>query len=354
MKLNEKIYEYRKLKRWSQEELADKLDVSRQTISKWEVGKAVPELEKLIKLAELFNISIDELVKENIDIVSKKETTNINSLVENNEEKFKKEENSTNEKNKKIKKILKLIIVFLIILILFVLGMLQLQNRKLQIREIAKVYREEFRDDNDNKTIVANEVLYKNENNNITKTYREYYIYREKDKFDLIKIKEYEDKEMEVLNKEIYLDTSKRRYFSNIDGSGIYDEAIEINVKDWSKNTINDYEVTLPTERITSIFREKYYDWGRDEAERKLALDMKNEFFVYKNLEIGSNLSWIYGEKENLNREDFFQIQILPESNYIFFEMDDYENDIEETREIVFIQLVKIEGNIDDVTVPEL
>ena len=93
MKLNEKIYEYRKLNRWSQEELADKLDVSRQTVSKWEVGKAVPELEKLIKLAELFKITVDELVKDNIEITSKEEFDNANNLDKSDEEKLKEENN---------------------------------------------------------------------------------------------------------------------------------------------------------------------------------------------------------------------------------------------------------------------
>ena len=69
MKLNDKIYEYRKIKRWSQEELAEKLEVSRQTVSKWEVGKAIPELDKLIKLSEVFGITVDELVKEEIEIM---------------------------------------------------------------------------------------------------------------------------------------------------------------------------------------------------------------------------------------------------------------------------------------------
>ena len=354
MKLNDKIYEYRKINRWSQEELADKLDVSRQTISKWEVGKAVPELEKLIKLAELFNITVDELVKDDVEIVSKEELDNTNNFAKSAEENIKQEENNGIEKNKKTKKILKITIIIVLILILCALEMLYLQKRKLQIREIAKVYREEFRDDNDNKTIFANEVVYKNENNNITKTYREYYIYRNKDKSDLIKIKEYEDEEMKMLKKEIYLDASKRSFYSYVDGVGIYDEAIEINVDDWNMNVIKDYEVVLPTERIESVFREKYFDWNRNHAEKELALDFKNDFFVHKNPEIGSNYSWSYGEKDNTKKEDFFQIQMLPESNYMFFEIDDYENSIEETREMVFIQLVKIVGSIDDVTVPEL
>lgn len=354
MKLNEKIYEYRKLNRWSQEELADKLEVSRQTVSKWEVGKAVPELEKLIKLSELFNITVDELVKENIEIVSKEELDNVNNFAKSAEENLKQEEKNIIERNKKAKKILKITIIIILLLILCTLGMLYLQRRKLQIREIAKVYREEFRDDNDNKTIFANEVVYKNENNNITKTYREYYIYRKKDKSDLVKIKEYEDEEMNVLKKEIYLDESKRSFISHVDGTGIYDEAVEINVNDWSMNVIRDYEIILPTERIKCIFREKYFDWNRNDAEKELALDLKNDFFVHKNPEIGRNYFWSYGEKDNGKREDFFQIQILPESNYMFFEMDNYENTIEETREIVNVQLSEIPGSLDDVTIPEL
>ena len=62
MKFNERLLELRKKKGWSQEELAYKLDVSRQTISKWEAGQTTPELEKLVKLSEIFEITVDELL----------------------------------------------------------------------------------------------------------------------------------------------------------------------------------------------------------------------------------------------------------------------------------------------------
>jgi len=62
MNLGERIYKFRTAKNMSQGDLADALDVSRQSVSKWETGTAVPELDKLIKLAELFEISLDELV----------------------------------------------------------------------------------------------------------------------------------------------------------------------------------------------------------------------------------------------------------------------------------------------------
>lgn len=62
MKFNEKLLDLRKQKGWSQEELGNELNVSRQTISKWEMGMTTPELENLVMLSKIFNISIDELV----------------------------------------------------------------------------------------------------------------------------------------------------------------------------------------------------------------------------------------------------------------------------------------------------
>jgi len=63
MNLGETIYRLRTDKQMSQGELAEMLEVSRQSISKWENNSAVPELEKLIRLSEIFDVSLDELVK---------------------------------------------------------------------------------------------------------------------------------------------------------------------------------------------------------------------------------------------------------------------------------------------------
>lgn len=62
MSLGEQICRLRTEKNLSQEELAAALGVSRQSISKWETNASVPELEKLIKLSQLFEVSLDELV----------------------------------------------------------------------------------------------------------------------------------------------------------------------------------------------------------------------------------------------------------------------------------------------------
>ena len=63
MVFKEKLLELRKQKGWSQEELGNSLDVSRQTISKWESGQSTPEMEKLVKISEIFDISLDDLIK---------------------------------------------------------------------------------------------------------------------------------------------------------------------------------------------------------------------------------------------------------------------------------------------------
>ena len=65
MNLGENIYQLRTEKGMSQEDLAAALDVSRQSVSKWENSSATPDLEKLIKISEVFGITLDELVYGN-------------------------------------------------------------------------------------------------------------------------------------------------------------------------------------------------------------------------------------------------------------------------------------------------
>ena len=64
MKINEKIYTLRKKFGWSQDELADKLSVSRQSVSKWETGDSVPEIAKLLALAKIFSVTTDYLLDD--------------------------------------------------------------------------------------------------------------------------------------------------------------------------------------------------------------------------------------------------------------------------------------------------
>ena len=69
MILADKITALRKRERWSQEELAERLKVSRQSVSKWESAQSVPELEKILQLSRLFGVSTDYLLKDEIEEV---------------------------------------------------------------------------------------------------------------------------------------------------------------------------------------------------------------------------------------------------------------------------------------------
>lgn len=68
MKLSEKIYITRKARRYTQEELGDKINVSRQTVSDWENGKYEPTLDNVRNLSQVLEVSFDVLLNENIDL----------------------------------------------------------------------------------------------------------------------------------------------------------------------------------------------------------------------------------------------------------------------------------------------
>lgn len=74
MILAEKITEERKKNGWSQEELAEQLSVSRQAVSKWESAQSIPDLKRVVQMAELFGVSIDYLLKEELGSTEKTET----------------------------------------------------------------------------------------------------------------------------------------------------------------------------------------------------------------------------------------------------------------------------------------
>lgn len=67
MILAEKITQNRKKNGWSQEELADRLGVSRQSVSKWESAQSMPDMKKILQLSEVFDVSTDYLLKDEID-----------------------------------------------------------------------------------------------------------------------------------------------------------------------------------------------------------------------------------------------------------------------------------------------
>lgn len=67
MILADKIIRLRKKNGWSQEELADKMNVSRQAVSKWESSQTIPDLDKILQLSTLFGVTTDYLLKDEIE-----------------------------------------------------------------------------------------------------------------------------------------------------------------------------------------------------------------------------------------------------------------------------------------------
>ncbi len=119
MKFNENLRNLRKEKDLSQDYLAAKLNVSRQTISKWENGSAMPNLSKLIELAEFFEVSMDTLLGMEFNSVQNEETADITKYEQYaNQLAAVIDENQRKETNKKIKNI---IIVFAILIIAIVI-----------------------------------------------------------------------------------------------------------------------------------------------------------------------------------------------------------------------------------------
>ena len=70
MIISEKITMLRKKNDWSQEQLAEQLSVSRQSVSKWESGAAIPGMDLLVKMSELFGVSVDYLVKDEMEEIA--------------------------------------------------------------------------------------------------------------------------------------------------------------------------------------------------------------------------------------------------------------------------------------------
>lgn len=120
MKFSEKLMSLRKSKGWSQEEFAQKINVTRQTVSKWELDQTVPDMNKLVEMSKLFEVSLDELV---------------NNIESSNSESTYKE--SSNEKNNKKISIKIFILGIIIALVLCGIGFFK-QNDAKKINEERK------------------------------------------------------------------------------------------------------------------------------------------------------------------------------------------------------------------------
>ena len=114
MKFNEKLMELRRKEGLSQEELGYKLDVTRQTVSKWELGQTTPEMDKIVAMSKIFNISVDQLINES------EETVNQSPIME--------EQPIKEGSIKNNRKIVMIIVGILIIVLVIVIGKILISN----------------------------------------------------------------------------------------------------------------------------------------------------------------------------------------------------------------------------------
>ena len=94
MLLNEKIAVIRKMNNLSQEKFAEELGVSRQAVSKWESGNSVPDVQMLLNIADYYNLTLDQLVRDDFDL----------PMAKVDEEKLEQNEENEKENDKEYKK----------------------------------------------------------------------------------------------------------------------------------------------------------------------------------------------------------------------------------------------------------
>ncbi len=316
MELYEKLYEYRKNNNWSQEELAEKMEVSRQTVSKWESGKTIPELNKLIKLSEIYNVTVDELVKDNIKLNGKEP----------------KKLNIFNKKTKKIAKVLfiMLLVIILIIIILFILNIIR---RKSIINEMAEEYKNVYQSVGETRSGLVVENTIKREMANVEEIRRDCLYYVSGDGKRLVKITVYDDEFHKNAIEEVYIDLNKEI------GMDHYADVEKINLRTFDKEIIKDYEFISPIKKVTESIN-NYYSFICEYvlySEKELTFDFDN-VFLKTTTNQGNIYSWTnesVGGSHSLNNISL----LMNGDEYLFLNFNKYKEDIKDSREQINIQI---------------
>jgi transcriptional regulator with XRE-family HTH domain len=133
MEVGNKIYELRKNAKLSQEQLAEKINVTRQTISNWELGQTVPDIIQATEISKIFNITLDELVDNNVKDILVEKISNTEKMA-----------------NKTLKIIKFLSIIFIIFLVMVILlntiFIIKRYNENLEIQAQEQAERQAYRD----------------------------------------------------------------------------------------------------------------------------------------------------------------------------------------------------------------
>ncbi len=315
MDLSEKLYELRKNNNWSQEELAERMEVSRQTVSKWESGNAIPELNKLVKLSEIYKITLDELVKETTA------DENLDNLNQGN-----------GKKKKFIKRIL--IIILLIVVFLGILFTINIFRRMKIVYDISDKYKINFESIGETRSGSIREKITKRDINTIEETDKEYLYYVSENGEKFLKITSYKVEEDNTFAntpiEEIYIDLTKEIP----DTLRHYTDVTKINLIDGSREVVTDYELDSPIVKATMSMN-NYYSiicaYDKVFSDKEISFDFKNKLF-------GKDENYAWSNDSINNSKDNIGVVFGKDVFYMYF--DNYYEDIKEKREIIDIQML--------------
>ena len=334
MKFNERLFDLRKKNGWSQEELGDKLNVSRQTISKWEAGQTTPELEKLRNLAKLFNISVDDLINQEESV----EQRNIETGEDSNTEKISKKGKS------KIKTLLiyMLVVAFLFYIVLVI-------YRYSIIVKIGESFWNIIMESNNNGYYMEKRTFGKKFNVGEPMTREEHFYFNnwfdsnvpEEEEVGRIKIKKYTDSLL-VSSQSIYIDN----IWTQTDENSVVTEFDEKN-KTYQK--INDYEylsyayIIMAEYENTFNVLDFYEDWPNY---LKYAMDLRIDIFK---MDEGYYIS---NERVNAPKQADHCYMII-NNNKIIFEKINYDSNMKSNYDGTRYKL-RLGTILDDVAFPNI
>ena len=319
MKLNEKIFENRKKLGLSQEDLANKLDVSRQTVSKWEVGSATPEVEKIVKLSDIFNVSVDYLVKENEEKYIKKGITINKKLIVN-------------------------ILLGLLVVLSIVLGINELiditkTNLKSQYAlEMINTYMTngyEVGLKHSGRILIDREL---SKSNNVTLEKAEYYYYINGDD-RLLKYRPYDD-DLKTVSKEYFINLNNVDRDRFEENKIVYDNVVELNLEDYSQRVINDYEIEFISSTISGAICRSYsiVTTFRPELTAKAIAENESVEMIKSAFAGKTSYHMLYGDYEK--DEDYLWLSITEDFTRIISKT--FDNDIFDKKEFLRIDIIEL------------
>ena len=319
MKLNEKIFENRKKLGLSQEDLANKLDVSRQTVSKWEVGSATPEVEKIVKLSDIFNVSVDYLVKENEEKYIKKGITINKKLIVN-------------------------ILLGLLVVLSIVLGINKLiditkTNLKSQYAlEMINTYMTngyEVGLKHSGRILIDREL---SKGNNVTLEKAEYYYYINGDD-RLLKYRPYDD-DLKTVSKEYFINLNNVDRDRFEENKIVYDNVVELNLEDYSQRVINDYEIEFISSTISGAICRSYsiVTTFRPELTAKAIAENESVEMIKSAFAGKTSYHMLYGDYEK--DEDYLWLSITEDFTRIISKT--FDNDIFDKKEFLRIDIIEL------------